>query len=158
MKYDLSIKEERAKFLRYANKLMRDARPCVELCDESFRTLNQNSYIHVLCRILACQIGVTEAYAKQIYFKELANPNIFCTTSKDPITGEFVKVLRSTRDITISEMRNAISNFLRWAAEQGYYLPEASLEDDGTMTFKSGADVDAFHQAEIETSKLEQYL
>jgi len=158
MNYDLTNKEERKKFLRYANRLMRESRNNVSLVDESNRTLNQNSYIHVLCRILAADIGVSEKYAKQVYFKEIANPDIFITSTKDPLTNQMITTTRSTCDLSISEMRNAITHFRDWAAENGYELPEALIADDGTMSFASEQDANAFHQATITTSKLEQYL
>ncbi len=158
MKYDLTVKEDRLKFVRRSNALLAKQRTCVELCDESARTLNQNSYIHVLCRILAADIGVTEAYAKQVYFKEYANKDIFIKVTKDPLTNEMVKTIRSTCDLSIPEMRKAISNFRNWAQENGYFLPEANINDDGSLTFPSQQDKDAFHQAEINTSKLENYL
>ena len=125
----------------------------VSLEDKSNRTLSQNCYLHVLCRILAQDIGVTEQYAKQVYFKELANPDVFVTVSKDPLSGQMVKVTRSTVDLTIQEMRKAISNFIAWAADNGYELPEATINDDGTMEFVSDDDKNAYHQAEIKTSE-----
>lgn len=158
MNYDLSIKEERKKFIRRANSLLKNQRTLVSLKDESNRTLNQNGYIHVLCRIMANDTGVTEAYAKQVYFKELANPDIFCTVTKDTISGRMVKLIRSTCDLTITEMRKAIANFRNWASENGYYLPEANINDDGSLSFASNDDKAAFHQAQIQTSKNEQYL
>ena len=88
----------------------------------------------------------------------MANPDIFVTVSKDPLTGEMIKTIRSTCDLTIQEMRRAIEGFRMWAADNGYALPEATLEDDGTMTFARDGDKIAFHQAEIETSKMEEYL
>ena len=158
MNYDLTTKESRLRFIRRCNALLKNQRTNVVLIDESNRTLNQNKYIHVLCRILAADIGVTEQYAKQVYFKSLANPQLFVTVSKDPLTGEMVKTIRSTCDLTIEEMRKAIDGFRRWAAENGYTLPEATLQDDGTMTFEDDNHKIAFHQAEIETSKMEEYL
>ena len=158
MNYDLTNKESRLRFIKRCNALLKNQRTNVVLIDESNRTLSQNKYIHVLCRILAQDIGVTEEYAKQVYFKELANPNIFVTCTKDPLTNEFVKITRSTCDLNINEMRQAISSFIIWAAENGYELPEATLNDDGTMTFDDDQDQTAFHQAEIETSKMEEYL
>ena len=130
----------------------------VSLKDESGRTPNQNKYIHVLCRIMAEGTGTTEAYAKEVYFKELANKNIFVRVTKDTLTGKIVKTTRSTCDLTIYEMRKAITNFRNWASEQGYYLPEANINDDGTVTFTSDKEKQAFHQAEIQTSKAEAYL
>ena len=158
MNYDLRNKEDRKKFLRYANSLMKNQRANVKLVDESNRTLNQNSYIHVLCRILAVEIGVTEHYAKQVYFKELANPDIFVSVTKDSITGKPVRVVRSTCDLTIPEMRKAIIGFRKWAGENGYYLPEANIADDGTVSFASEQDATAFHQGELVSSKLDTYI
>ena len=155
MNYDLTNKENRKRFIARCNSLLKNQRNNVCLLDESNRTLNQNRYIHVLCRILAQDVGVSEEYAKQVYFKELANPSIFITCTKDPLTGEMIKITRSTCDLNINEMRKAIDGFIRWAAENGYVLPEATLNDDGTMTFTSDQNDTAFHQAEIETSKEE---
>jgi hypothetical protein len=155
MNYDLTNKENRKRFIARCNSLLKNQRNNVVLIDESNRTLSQNRYIHVLCRILAQDVGVTEEYAKQVYFKELANPNLFVTCTKDPLTNEMVKITRSTCDLTIDEMRKAISRFITWAAENGYVLPEATLNDDGTMTFNDDENNASFHQAEIETSKEE---
>ena len=158
MNYDLSIKEDRKRFVKRANSLLKNQRTNVVLQDESNRTLNQNRYIHVLCRIIAEDTGTTERYAKQVYFKELANPDIFVRVTKDTLTNTMVKTIRSSCDLTISEMARAITNFHRWAAELGYVLPEASMDSDGNMSFASENDKKAFHQAEIQTSKVEEYL
>lgn len=158
MNYDLSIKEERKNFIKRANALLAKQKGNVCLKDETNRTLNQNSYIHILCRIMATQTGVTEAYAKQVYFKEIANPDVFSTVTKDSITGKMVKYYKSTADLTVPEMRKAITNFRNWASENGYYLPEAQIADDGSVSFSTTYDKDAFHQATISTSKLEEYL
>ena len=152
MNYDLTNKEQRKKFIKYANSLLKHQRTLVSLEDKSNRTLSQNCYIHVLCRILAQDTGVTEYYAKQVYFKELSNPDLFIHVTKDTLTGKMVKTIRSSADLSIQEMARAITNFRNWAAEQGYYLPEATLNDDGTMEFASEKDKEAFHQAEIITN------
>ena len=158
MNYDLSIKEDRRRFIKRANSLLKNERNNVSLVDESSRTLNQNNYLHVLCRILAMETGTTEYYAKQVYFKELANKDIFVTFSKDPLTNNMVRTLRSSCDLTIPEMAKALDGFIVWAAEQGYKLPEATLNEDGTMEFKSEEDKAAFHQAQINTSKLDDRI
>lgn len=155
MIYDLSIKEDRKKFIKRANLLLSKQRTNVSLIDESKRTLNQNSYIHVLCRILALDTGVSERYAKLVYYKELANPDIFVSVTKDPITGKPIKFIRSSCDLTIKEMAQSITNFLQWAAEQGYQLPQASLNDDGQLVFASDEEKEKFHRAQIETSVID---
>ena len=153
MIYDLSQKDSRKKFVKRCNDLLNKMRTVVSLTDESDRTLNQNSYVHVLCRIMAEETGQTDEYAKQVYFKELANPDIFITVTKDPITGKMIKFTKSSANLTIKEMARAIGNFIKWAAEQGYELPEAESNADGTVTFSSQQDENAFHQAELITSK-----
>ena len=148
MIYDLSIKEDRKRFLKRANDMLNKMRTCVSLTDESTRTLNQNSYIHVLFRIMADYTGESEEYAKQVYFKELANPDIFVKVTKDPITGKMIRYVRSSSEVSVSEMARAIDNFIRWAAEQKVELPEAQINPDESVTFLSQQDADAFHQAQ----------
>lgn len=156
MNYDLSVKEDRRKFILRANNLLKNKRNNVCLQDESSRTLNQNSYVHVLCRIMASDTGVTEEYAKQIYFKRFANSDLFVRTTKDSIANKMIVTYRSCTELTIAEMRKAIDNFLRWAANNGYYLPEATLSDDGSIDFKTEKDRNAFHQAQIMTSRIDE--
>lgn len=153
MNYNLTNKEDRKRFIRYANSLLKNKKTLVSLDDKSNRTLSQNCYIHVLCRVMAQETGTTEYYAKQVYFKELANPDLFIRVTKDPLTGQMVKTIRSSTELTIQEMSKAIDNFIAWAAEQGYTMPEATSNVDGTMSFNSANDEKAFNQAEIETSK-----
>jgi len=153
MNYDLTNKEDRKRFVTRCNSLLKHQRTLVSLEDKSNRTLSQNCYIHVLCRIMASETGTSEYYAKQVYFKEISNPDLFVRVTKDPLTGTMVKTIRSSAELTIQEMAKAITNFRSWAGEQGYYLPEANLNDDGTMEFASDKDKEAFHQAEIMTSR-----
>ena len=160
MNYDLrkTNKEGRKRFLRYANALLKNERSNVCLIDESDRTLNQNSYLHVLCRILASYSGVTEDYAKQVYFKRMANPDIFVTATKDPLTNQLITRTRSTTELTITEMRKAINQFRKWSEENGCLLPDATVDDDGTVSFNSSQDREAFNQAVMETSKEDMWM
>ena len=156
MNYDLTIKDERRRFVKRANALLAKKRNNVCLLDESNRTPNQNSYIHVLCRILALETGVSEQYAKQIYFKQEANPDIYITVTKDPNTKKTVKFVKSSKEVNITDTAKAITRFIIWAAEElKCKLPQATLNDDGTLTFASEEDAEAFHRAQIETSKLD---
>lgn len=128
------------------------------LTDESERSLKQNGYLHVLIRILAIETGVEEEYAKTVYFKAFANKDLFERVVKDPITGESRTIYRSSRDLSVEDMAKAINKFRKWSEEQGYYLPEAHVEDDGTVVFASDFDREAFEQAKVETSRLDAYL
>lgn len=157
MNYDLTIKVDRRRFIKRANYLLRKQRTNISLLDESKRTLEQNKYLHVLCRILAEDSHTSEEYIKEVCFKQLANKGIFSASTKDPITKKPVQYLRSTTELSIPEMSQAISNFILWAAEWGYNLPEASLDDDGNLTFKTDNDREAFHKAQLQTSKFDEF-
>lgn len=161
MNYDLRDKQDRKRFLRYANMLMKNQRTNVKLVDESGRTLNQNSFAHVLIRIVASYTGETEYYAKQVYFKQMANPGIFSTVTKDMTTGKMMYILRSTTELSIPEMRMAIAGFKQWVLETfdgKLVLPEATIEDDGSVTFASDSDKNGFEKAEVDASKNEYNL
>ena len=158
MIYDLTNPLHRKQFAKRANDMLRKSCTNAVLVDESKRSINQNSYLHVLCRILAIETGVTEDYAKQVYFKQLANPVLFIVEEEDRITGVKVQRLRSTTELTKEEMTRAINTFRHWSEENGYYLPEASEDDEGNMNFASDDDKEAFHQAELESARLENYI
>ena len=158
MIYDLTNPLHRKQFVKRANKLLEKQCSNAVLVDESKRSLNQNSYLHVLCRILAIETGVTEKYAKDVYFKLMANPDMFIKEETDKLTGTMVQYIRSTSDLSTEEMNRAINTFRHWSEEQGYYLPEASPDKDGNMQFVSEEDKKAFHQGELEASRLENYI
>ena len=154
MNYDLTLKEERRKFVKRCNALLAKQRDNVSLVDESKRTPNQNCYLHVLCRILAQYTGESEYYAKQVYFKQLANPELFITVNKDELTGQMIKRIRSSTELTIQEMSKAIQNFFIWAIDvANCQLPEATFDEQGNAVFSSDEAKQAFHQATIMTSK-----
>lgn len=154
MIYNLSNPLHRKQFAKRANQLLKNRSTRIELTDSSNRTLNQNSYLHVLIRILAIETGVSESYSKDVYFKTLANHDIFERSEANPITGEEVRVLRSTSSLSMHEMSQAIHNFVTWAASNGYYLPEAVDYSAKNITFSSEHDRKAFENAEIETERL----
>lgn len=152
MIYDLTNPLHRKQFAKRANQLLKQRCKVVELVNASQRTTSQNKYLHVLIRILAMETGVTEDYAKETYFKVFSNPELFQTQMVDPITKVTINTLRSSKDLSIEEMSQAIDNFRKWSSEQGYYLPEATLNDDGTVTLKE-EDAEAYAQALVETGR-----
>lgn len=151
MDYDLrkTNKESRKKFVKYANRLLKNERCHVQIIDLSDRTLNQNSYLHILCRILAMETGVTERYAKDMYFKRLANPGIFIQKVQDPLTKQEEEYIKSTKDLTVTEMSKAINTFRMWSEQNGYYLPDADIDYVGEVTPKTDKDREALLQAEM---------
>ena len=87
MIYDLKNPFHRKQFKERVNKLYKQGKK-VELTDKTVRSLSQNAYLHCLIRITAMETGVTENYAKEEYFKRLANKEMFEQTVIDPITSE----------------------------------------------------------------------
>lgn len=157
MTYDLSNPLHRKQFVKRANKMLE--RHCTNaiLVDESRRTYNQNSYLHVLIRTMALLTGVKESYAKNVYFKQLANPDLFVYENDDPIAGKLVS-LHSSSELTVEEMSRAISNFRHWAEDNGYYLPDATVDENDKIVFKTDADEKAFKQAQIETDRASMFI
>lgn len=158
MIYDLSNFLHRKQFVSRANKMLQKKVGFVTLTDNSQRTLSQNKYLHVLIRMLAIETGVTESYSKDIYFKTYANNDLFLRQETDPLSGEVVRRLRSTTELTVEEMNKAIQSFRKWASDNGFYLPDAEPNDDGKMEFASDKDEQAFRQGELETARLDNYL
>ena len=158
MIYDLTNPLHRKQFVKRANKMLERHCTNAVLVDESKRTYNQNSYIHVLIRLMALNTCVKESYAKNVYFKQLANPDLFIEENEDPVAGNKIMSLRSSSELTIEEMSRAINNFRHWAEDNGYYLPEASFDEDERAVFKSAADEQAFKQAELETTRASMYI
>lgn len=116
----------------------------VELTEKTGRTSNQNRYLHVILGVVAMDTGNTLDYTKQEYFKRLVNPDIFVVEKEDKFAGK-VSVLRSSRELTVEEMRVAIDRFQRWAAENGIYIPEPGDEE-------------RLRDIEIEMGRLRQWL
>lgn len=158
MTYDLTNPLHRRQFLARVRKLYSEGHK-VELSDKSVRTLRQNAYLHCLVRITAFETGVTEAYAKDEYFKRQANKDAFVTEVEDPITGERTQTLRSSSSLSVEEMSSCIDRFRTWASVHGIYLPDARLTGDGDrMEFASDGDREAFEQAVVETGRAERFL
>lgn len=158
MKYDLTNPYHRQQFTQRANALLRRRAACVSLVDESVKTVNQNAYLHVLLRILALYAGETEYYAKTVYLKQLACPDIFETTVVDKVTGEEMKIYRSVASLNKEEMKKVISRLRNWANMHDIYLPDASLDEEDRISFKTENDRKAYEQAVVETGRHEQYL
>lgn len=157
MTYDLSNPLHRKQFETRVQSLLQRQASIVELTDASQRSPSQNKYLHVIIRILALETGVSEAYAKDKYFKEMANPGLFVRSVVDPITYETHTCLLSSSSLTVEQMSIAIDNFRRWSAQQGYYLPDATFDAEGTAHI-APQDEEAYRQAVIETERNRSYI
>jgi hypothetical protein len=126
MMYNLAISLDAERFATAANALLKKG-AYVELTDKSRRTKKQNSYSHLLCGIIAMEIGESLDYVKEQYFKRMLNADIFCYKKKDPFLGE-VTDTHSTKEIDKEQTRIAIDRLVRWMYEQGFHVPAPENE------------------------------
>ena len=122
MTYNLANEFQRKAFLARCEDCA-----VVELTAKTFRSRNQNSYLHLLIGVVAIDTGNTLAFTKEQYFKRLVNPDLFIQEVTDLYCGK-VQVIRSTADLTKEEMSMAIDRFKKWGAENGIYLPKRLTE------------------------------
>lgn len=88
------------------------------------RTLNQNSYLHLILSFFALEYGDTLEYVKLKYFKKLVNKEIFEYERINKKTGEIRIDYRSSANLNTKEMTVAIDRFRNYASkEAGIYLP-----------------------------------
>lgn len=143
MQYNLATELDQERFVNRANALLQKG-VVVDLTEKTFRSPNQNRYLHLLIGVIAMDVGVTLEYAKREYFKKLVNKDLFVIKKSDRFAGE-IEDLRSSADLTIEEMSMAIDRFKRWGAENGFYMP-------------SPEDADRLRDIEIEMGRLRMYL
>lgn len=123
MLYDLSNDLDRENFKLRSNRLY-EGKKIVELKEKKpKRSINQNSYLHLILGYFASQYGCSLEYCKEKYYKILCNKEIFIRDKQDEFLGT-IKVLRSSADLDTSEMTTSIERFRNWSAsEAGIYLP-----------------------------------
>lgn len=126
MLYNLATELDRQRYQAKSELLLKRG-AVVELTEKMQRTRAQNSYLHLLIGVVAMETGNTLAYAKEVYFKRIANPGLFVQHYNDSLAGE-VEILRSSADLSKEEMQEAIDRFKRWGAENGFYLPNPGDE------------------------------
>lgn len=143
MQYNLATDLDQERFVNRANALLQKG-VVVELTEKTFRSPNQNRYLHLLIGVVAMDTGVGLEYAKREYFKKLVNRDIFIIKKSDKFAGE-IEDVRSSADLTIEEMSMAIDRFKRWGAENGFYMPNP--EDTALLK-----------EIEIEMGRLKMYL
>ncbi|MCL1936853.1 MAG: hypothetical protein FWF52_00450 [Candidatus Azobacteroides sp.] len=120
---EIDVIRFRTKVEYHINKKTRN----VELTEK--RTLKQNNYLHLLLAWFAIESGNTMEYVKLNYYKKLANPDLFITEKNDKYLGR-VQVIRSSSDLSTSEMTASIDRFRNWSSmEAGIYLPAANEDN-----------------------------
>jgi predicted phosphoadenosine phosphosulfate sulfurtransferase len=86
------------------------------------RTLNQNSYLHLIIGAYGANFGYTLAEAKTLYKRDV-NPDIYVYKRHGSM------FLRSSADLTKEEMAKSIDRFMQMSAEQGFPLPLATDQE-----------------------------
>lgn len=121
MKYDLSIKDERAAAsFEFARLLVK--KPIIELkVSRKARSLNQNNYLHLLLGAFGNHFGYTLEEAKLIY------KQINSSTYQYEKKGR--TFYRSSADLSAEEMSKSIDKFRMASAEHGCELPLATDEE-----------------------------
>lgn len=116
---NLNYEKDREIFLKKTSEYL-SSHSTVELTKKhEQRSINQNSYLHLILGWFANEYGCTLDEVKVRFFKRKVNSNIFLKEGKK---GDYV--LRSTRELTTKEMTDAIDRFRNWSAsEAGIYLP-----------------------------------
>lgn len=143
MTYDFTIELDRLKAEVRWEALKRKG-AVVDLTEKKTRTLNQNSYVHLIIGVVAMETGNTIEYVKEHYFKRLVNPDLFVRSKVDRFIGR-TEYLRSSAELSKEEMTQAIDKFRNWAATEGWYLPSP---DDKTL----------LQSVEYQMGKQRQYL
>ena len=108
---------------------LKSKKAVVELTDKTFRTPQQNRYLHLILGWFALESGLTLKYVKLEYFKKLVNPDTFRLNDKyDEILKRNVEQWDSSRNIPKEKMTTCIERFRNWSSENRIYLPSADEE------------------------------
>jgi len=123
MIYDLKNEYQVVEFKEYVLKLI-ESRSVVDLKKKSpNRSLSQNAYLHLILGYFACEYGCSLDEVKIDFYKRVCNKVIFERTMTNK-NGKEVVYLRSSADLTTSEMTTSIDRFRNWASAQAdIYLP-----------------------------------
>lgn len=122
MIYDLSNTYDIPRFEEAARRFLKAGAVVCLSRKQQQRTLRQNSYLHLILGWFACETGYTIDEVKQDFFKRKCNKELF----EEEFEGRrgTITRLRSTSDLSTSEMTTAIERFRNYAAsEAGIYLP-----------------------------------
>jgi hypothetical protein len=127
MLYDLKNPLDRERFKRRCNALFKK-QGIVELSERVKRSNQSNRYLHLLLGYLAMETGNTLDYAKEIFYKRTANPEIFVREKDDEILGK-IEYLRSSAELTQEEFSLSVDRLRDWSSQvAGIYLPSPNEE------------------------------
>lgn len=110
------------------------------------KSIQQNSYFHLIVGWFAWEYGEDFEYVKQEMIKKLICPEIFKYDKVNERTGEVREAYKSFATITKEETTYVIDKFRDYSAKKaGIYLPEPS-------------DMAALQEIEVQLKNNEKYL
>ena len=118
MKFNFAIESEIARARTYFQQLVEKQSLAEVKKISPKRSLNQNSYLHLLLQAFGAHFGYTLEESKLIY-KEI-NKDIYAYEKKGRT------FYRSSAELTKEEMTKTIDRFREKSAEAGYPLPLAT--------------------------------
>jgi len=121
MKYNLANENEANAAFAYLTELVGKHELAEVIKVSPKRSLNQNSYLHLLLSAFGNHFGYTLEESKLIY-KQL-NAEIYEYTKKDRVFW------RSSAELDKDEMAKSIDCLMQWSAKGGYPLPLATDQE-----------------------------
>lgn len=127
MKYNLSSSHDIAEAQRLLSQLTVDGK-VVEIKEvKPRRSLNQNSYLHLLLGAFGANLGYSLDEAKELYKRLPGNKEMYAY-QKD-VGGKPMTFLRSSADLNKDEMTRSIETLREWSEKMGYPLPTADNKE-----------------------------
>lgn len=125
MIFNLNNPHEVEKFKQYVNNLYLK-KGIIEVKEKrARRSVQQNSYLHLLLGYFGTEYGMSLEQVKIDFFKRICNKDLF-ERKKQNKKGHSITLLRSSAELTTEEMSLAITRFRNWSASEAeIYLPSA---------------------------------
>lgn len=122
MKFNTAEKTEKAEAFRYFMRLA-NKRCVIEVKKiNPNRTLNQNSYLHLIIGYFGVHFGYTLDEAKQVYKK--INKSLYFYDKEN--LGTITTFVKSSADLSKEDMAISIDRFMEVSKENGCPLPPAT--------------------------------
>lgn len=126
MIYDLNLENDQERFKKRCNAHFKNKKKVELKIVPEQRSVDQNSYVHVLFDLYAVENGYTSKESK-----DLVKNN--CPLLEYQKNGETFR--RGTSDLNKEEMSKFIEWFRDWAGQQGCDLPDATKYENNYQEF-----------------------
>lgn len=121
MIFNTSNTEELRKATEYLNQIARLGKKVKVERVAEHRSLNQNSYLHLILAYFGSEVGYTLEEAKTLYKR--VNSDIYLYEKNG------AKFLKSSADLSKEDMMKSIDRFMQYSEEQGVPLPKSDNQD-----------------------------